>query len=125
MKGGNPLLKAAWAGAVDTVGGNVLATLLRSTHIGGCVTACGLVAGAELAMTVFPFILRGVTLCGIDSGWCKRERRLELWRLMAGDWKPDRLAEVSTEIELKAVDEPVQRILAGGIAGRTVVRVSG
>jgi putative YhdH/YhfP family quinone oxidoreductase len=124
VKGGNPLLKAAWAGAVDTVGGNVLATLLRSTHIAGCVTACGLVAGPELPTTVFPFILRGVTLCGIDSGWCKRERRLELWRLMAGEWKPDRLAEVSTEIALKDVDEPVQRILAGGIAGRTVVRIS-
>jgi putative YhdH/YhfP family quinone oxidoreductase len=125
VKGGNPLLKAVWAGAVDTVGGNVLATLLRSTHIGGCVTACGLVAGSELAMTVFPFILRGVTLSGIDSGWCKRDRRLELWRLMAGEWKPDRLAEVSTEIPLKDVDEPVKRILAGGIVGRTVVRASG
>src|SRR5580692_8474660 len=125
VKGGNPLLKAAWAGAVDTVGGNVLATLLRSTHIAGCVTACGLVAGPDLPTTVFPFILRGVTLCGIDSGWCKRERRLELWRLMANEWKPDRLAEVSTEIALKDIDEPVQRILAGGIAGRTVVRISG
>jgi acrylyl-CoA reductase (NADPH) len=125
VKGGNPLLKAVWAGAVDTVGGNVLATLLRSTHIGGCVTACGLVAGPELATTVFPFILRGVTLCGIDSGWTKRERRLELWRRMANEWKPDRLADVSTEVALKDVDEPVKRILAGGIAGRTVVRVSG
>jgi putative YhdH/YhfP family quinone oxidoreductase len=125
VKGGNPLLKAVWAGAVDTVGGNVLATLLRSAHIGGCVTTCGLVAGPELSTTVFPFILRGVTLCGIDSGWCKRGRRLELWRLMAGEWKPDRLAEVSTEVELKDVDEPVKRILAGGIVGRTVVRVSG
>jgi acrylyl-CoA reductase (NADPH) len=125
VKGGNPLLKAVWAGAVDTVGGNVLPTLLRSTHIGGCVTACGLVAGPELVMTVFPFILRGVTLCGIDTGWCRRERRLELWRLMAGEWKPDRLAEVSTEVELKDVDEPVQRILAGGIVGRTVVHVGG
>jgi acrylyl-CoA reductase (NADPH) len=125
VKGGNPLLKALWAGAVDTVGGNVLATLLRSTHIAGCVTACGLVGGPELPTTVFPFILRGVTLCGVDSGWTRRERRLELWRLMAGDWKPDRLAEVSTQIDLKEVDEPVQRILAGEIAGRTVVRVPG
>jgi acrylyl-CoA reductase (NADPH) len=125
VKGGNPLLKSLWAGAVDTVGGNVLATLLRSTHIAGCVTACGLVGGPELPTTVFPFILRGVTLCGIDSGWTRRERRLELWRLMAGDWKPDRLAEVSTEIDLKDVDAPVQRILAGEIAGRTVVRVPG
>jgi putative YhdH/YhfP family quinone oxidoreductase len=125
VQGGNPLLKAVWAGAVDTVGGNILATLLRSTHIGGCVTACGLVAGPELATTVFPFILRGVTLCGIDSGWCKRERRLELWRLMANEWKPDHLADVSTVVALKDVDEPVRRILAGGIGGRTVVRVSG
>jgi putative YhdH/YhfP family quinone oxidoreductase len=125
VKGGNPLLKAGWAGAVDTVGGNVLATLLRSTHIGGCVTACGLVAGPELVTTVFPFILRGVTLSGIDTGWCRRERRLELWRLMAGEWKPPRLAEVSKQVELKDVDEPVQRILAGQIAGRTVVHVSG
>jgi len=125
VKGGNPLLKAVWAGAVDTVGGNELATLLRSTHIGGCVTACGLVAGPELVTTVFPFILRGVTLSGIDTGWCRRERRLELWRLMAGEWKPPRLAEVSKQVELKDVEEPVQRILAGQIAGRTVVHVSG
>src|SRR5580704_19173030 len=124
VKGGNPLLKAVWAGAVDTVGGNVLATLLRTTHIGGCVTACGLVAGPELATTVFPFILRGLTLSGIDSGWTRRERRLELWRRMANEWKPDRLAEVSTEVVLADVDEPVKRILAGGIAGRTVVRIS-
>jgi putative YhdH/YhfP family quinone oxidoreductase len=125
VQGGNPLLKSIWAGAVDTVGGNILATLLRSTQIAGCVTACGLVAGPELSTTVFPFILRGVTLCGIDTGWTRRERRLELWRLLAGEWKPDRLAEVSKEVSLKDVDEPVQRILAGGIVGRTVVRVTG
>jgi acrylyl-CoA reductase (NADPH) len=123
VQGGNPLLKSVWAGAVDTVGGNILATLLRSTQIAGCVTACGLVAGPELATTVFPFILRGVTLCGIDTGWTRRERRLELWRLLANEWKPDRLAEISKEVALKDVDEPVQRILAGGIVGRTVVRV--
>jgi acrylyl-CoA reductase (NADPH) len=125
VQGGNPLLKSIWAGAVDTVGGNILATLLRSTQIGGCVTACGLVAGPELVTTVFPFILRGVTLCGIDTGWTRRDRRLELWRLLAGPWKPDRLAEVSKEVSLKDVDEPVQRILAGGIVGRTVVRPAG
>jgi acrylyl-CoA reductase (NADPH) len=125
VKGGNPLLKSVWAGAVDTVGGNILATFLRSTQIGGCVTACGLVAGPELVTTVFPFILRGVTLCGIDTGWTRRERRLELWRLLAGPWKPDRLADVSKEIALKDVDEPVQRILAGGMVGRTVVRIGG
>lgn len=123
-KGGNPLLKAVWAGAIDTVGGNPLATLLRSTHIGGCVTACGLVAGAQLETTVFPFILRGVTLCGIDSGWTPRSRRIELWQRLALSWKPDQLAELSQSINLADVGPYVRRILAGQIAGRTVVRVT-
>ena len=125
VHGGNPLLKAVWAGAVDTVGGNTLATILRSTEIGGCVTACGLVGGIELSMTVFPFILRGVTLCGIDTGWTRRERRIEIWRHLASDWRPDGLAELSQTVELADVDAPVQRILAGEIVGRTVVRVAG
>lgn len=124
VQGGNPLLKAVWAGAVDTVGANTLATILRSTEIGGCVTACGLVGGTELHTTVFPFILRGVTLCGIDTGWCSRERRLEIWRHLATDWKPDGLAELSQTVDLKDVAAPVARILAGEIVGRTVVRVS-
>ena len=125
VQGGNPLLKAVWAGAIDTVGGNTLATILRSTEIGGCVTACGLVGGTELHTTVFPFILRGVALAGIDTGWTRRERRLELWRHLATDWKPDGLAELSKTVELKDVDAPVQKILAGEIVGRTVVHVAG
>lgn len=125
IQGGNPLLKAVWAGTVDTVGGNTLATLLRSTQIGGCVTACGLVGGSDLSTTVFPFILRGVTLCGIDSGWCRRERRLDLWRHLATDWKPAALEGLSQTVELAAIDASVKRILAGEIVGRTVVRVSG
>lgn len=125
IQGGNPLLKAIWAGAVDTVGGNTLATILRSTEIGGCVTACGLVGGVDLQTTVFPFILRGVTLSGIDTGWTRREQRLEIWRHLATDWKPEGLAELSHTVELKDVDAPVQKILAGQIVGRTVVRVAG
>jgi acrylyl-CoA reductase (NADPH) len=125
VQGGNPLLKAVWAGAVDTVGGNTLATILRSTEVGGCVTACGLVGGVDLHTTVFPFILRGVTLAGIDTGWTRRERRLEIWRHLATDWKPDGLAELSQTVELKDVDAPVRKILAGEIVGRTVVHVAG
>jgi putative YhdH/YhfP family quinone oxidoreductase len=125
VKGGNPLLKAVWAGAVDTVGGNTLATILRSTEIGGCVTACGLVGGTDLPTTVFPFILRGVTLSGIDTGWTRREKRLEIWRRLASAWKPEGLAELSQTVELPQVDAPVKRILAGEIAGRTVVHVAG
>ncbi len=124
VKGGNPLLKAVWAGAVDTVGGNTLATILRSTEIGGCVTACGLVGGIDLPTTVFPFILRGVTLCGIDTGWTRREKRIEIWRRLASAWKPEGLAELSQTVELPQVDAPVKRILAGEIVGRTVVHVA-
>jgi acrylyl-CoA reductase (NADPH) len=124
VQGGNPLLKASWAGAVDTVGGNTLATVLRSTHIGGCVTACGLVGGTDLHTTVFPFILRGVTLCGIDSGWCTNAKRRELWRRLGSEWKPPRLAELAQTIDLADVDEAVKRILAGQIVGRTVVKIA-
>jgi acrylyl-CoA reductase (NADPH) len=124
VKGGNPLLKAVWAGAVDTVGGNMLATILRSTEIGGCVTACGLVGGTDLQTTVFPFILRGVTLCGIDTGWTRREKRIEIWRRLASAWKPEGLAALSQTVELPEVDAPVKRILAGEIVGRTVVHVA-
>jgi acrylyl-CoA reductase (NADPH) len=125
IQGGNPLLKAIWAGAVDTVGGNTLGTILRTTEIGGCVTACGLVGGIELDTTVFPFILRGVTLSGIDTGWTRRERRLEIWKHLATDWKPEGLADLSQTVELKDVDVPVRKILAGEIVGRTVVHVAG
>jgi putative YhdH/YhfP family quinone oxidoreductase len=72
---GKPLLPARWAGAVDTVGGATLSTIVRQTLKRGCVTACGLVGGTDLALTVYPFILRGVTLAGIDSAWCPLERR--------------------------------------------------
>ncbi len=87
------------------------------------MTACGLVGGPELNTTVFPFILRGVTLCGIDSGWTPRDRRVELWRRLANEWKPDGLTELSQTVDLADVDACVRRILAGQIAGRTLVRI--
>ena len=81
-----PLLRARWAAAVDTVGGKPLATILRSIQHRGCVAACGLVAGIDIQLTVYPFILRGVTLAGIDSANCPRPERLEMWRKLAGPW---------------------------------------
>ncbi len=119
----SPLLKSTWAGAVDTVGGATLATILRSTRTGGCVTACGLVGGADLAITVHPFILRGLTLCGIDSAWTERPERLEVWDLLAGPWKPEDLAGISRRVDLADVAPEIETILAGGISGRTVVRI--
>lgn len=116
-----PLLKAKWAGAVDTVGGNILATILKSTHVGGCVAACGMAAGIELPLTVYPFILRGVTLAGIDSAWCAREKRVAIWNKLAGDWKLDNLEDRVTEIDWTGLDARAQAMLAGEVTGRTLV----
>lgn len=117
-----PLLKGRWAAAVDTVGGNVLATLLRSTAYRGCVTACGLVAGDQLPLTVYPFLLRGVTLYGIDSAKCPREPRLEIWRRLATEWKLEHLERLRREITLGQVPAAVDAMLAGTLYGRTLVR---
>ena len=124
-RGDRPLLSARWAGAVDTVGGNILPTLLRATQNRGCVTACGLVAGAELPTTVHPFILRGVTLVGIDSAHSPSDERLAIWQKLAGPWKLDNLAAMTTEIDLTQLTEHVRKILAGQITGRVVVRPTG
>ena len=83
-----PLLKPRWAAAIDTVGGVMLSTILRSTNERGCVTACGLVGGMELPLTVYPFILRGVTLAGINSATYPAQRRSDIWKKLAGPWKP-------------------------------------
>jgi acrylyl-CoA reductase (NADPH) len=117
-----PLLKAKWAAAVDTVGGNILATLLRSTRHRGCVAACGLVAGTELPTTVYPFLLRGVTLYGIDSAKCPRPERLEIWRRLAGEWRLDNLASIVREITLAETPSAVEEMLAGKSFGRVLVR---
>jgi acrylyl-CoA reductase (NADPH) len=122
---GKPMLKTRWSAAVDTVGGNVLATLLRSMKHGGCVTACGLVGGADFSMSVYPFILRGVTLAGIDSAWYPAERRQRLWEKLATIWKPKMLDELATEAPLERLEPKIQEILAGKNVGRVVVKVNG
>jgi acrylyl-CoA reductase (NADPH) len=117
-----PLLPARWAAAVDTVGGNPLATLLRSTDYRGCVTACGLVASHELPTTVFPFILRGITLAGIDSAKCPREPRLEIWQKLATEWNViERLQPLVREVTLGNVLGEVDKMLAGRNHGRILV----
>jgi putative YhdH/YhfP family quinone oxidoreductase len=118
---GRPLLAARWAAAVDTVGGKPLTTILRSIEHRGCAAACGLVAGAELDLTVYPFILRGVTLAGIDSAKCPRPQRLEMWQKLAGRWRIEELNELANEITLDELPEYVEKILAGQLVGRTVV----
>lgn len=116
-----PLLSATWAGGVDTVGGNILTNILKSTRYGGCVTACGLVAGAELSMSVYPFLLRGIALCGIASADCPRTRRLEIWRRLASDLKPAKLETFGQQVNLADVPQQVEKMLAGQIVGRTLI----
>jgi len=116
-----PLLSARWAAAVDTVGGNTLSTIIRQTRAYGVVSACGLVGGTDLNLTVHPFILRGVLLAGIGSAMLPRDRRLDIWRRLAGEWHLAEIEELATTINLTGIEEYVQRILRGEIVGRTVV----
>jgi acrylyl-CoA reductase (NADPH) len=120
---GKPLLPGRWSGVVDTVGGATLSTLVRQTKDQGCVTACGLVGGTELALSVYPFILRGVTLAGISSSGCPRPKRQEIWSKLAGPWRIDQLESVTTEISLDQIGDSVPKILAGEIVGRTLLRI--
>lgn len=119
-----PLLSERWAGAVDTVGGATLASVLKGTRRNGCVAACGLVGGADWEATVYPFILRGVTLAGIDSAWCPLARRQQMWSRLAHEWKPARLAEVARLTTLDALLERVDQMLAGRLTGRWVVAIT-
>ena len=120
-KSGKPLLKERWAGAIDSVGGNTLATVLKATKYDGCIAACGLVGGADLATTVYPFILRGIRLIGIDSVQCPRQRRLSIWEKLAADWKPTQLEELVSTINLVQLSEQIDNILQGRGVGRVLI----
>ena len=116
-----PLLVARWAAAIDTVGGEILSTLIRSTKHRGCVAACGMVAGIDVPMTVYPFILRGVDLAGIDSAKCPMDQRRQIWDHLAGPWKIDDLASLAETIDFDQLGPRIEAILAGKGAGRVVV----
>jgi putative YhdH/YhfP family quinone oxidoreductase len=120
-----PLLSARWAGAVDTVGGAVLGTLLRQTMPYGVVAACGLVGGTELRLTVYPFILRGVILAGIASAMLPYDRRLEIWNKLAGPWRIAGLEELAQTVRLNELEGVIERMLQGQVVGRVVVDVQG
>ena len=119
-----PLLASKYAAAIDTVGGVVLTNLIKSLKHRGCVAACGMVAGADLPLTVYPFILRGVTLVGIDSAWCPEDHRADIWQHLATDWKPDRLSELATLVGLDSIGAAIQRMERGAHAGRVVVKIA-
>jgi putative YhdH/YhfP family quinone oxidoreductase len=121
-RSGKPLLAAKWAAAVDGVGGNTLATLLRTTSHRGCVAAYGLVGGADLAVSLYPFLLRGVALYGIDSAQCPLPERREVWHRLAGPWKLPQLAALADEITPEQLGPYVRKMLNGETVGRVVVR---
>jgi len=123
-RSGRPLLSGRWAGGVDTVGGNILGTLLRSLRHGGCVAACGLAGSNELPVSVYPFILRAVTLAGIDASWCRSALRLEAWQRLAGPWKPENLESMAHFTNLSGLGPYITDILAGRIQGRVVVALA-
>jgi acrylyl-CoA reductase (NADPH) len=122
---GKPLGKQRWAAAVDSVGGEVLASLLSQIRYGGAIAASGLTAGVKVETTVMPFILRSVALLGIDSVAAPMEERAELWRRLADDLRPPQLDEtIAREIGLDELEPALDAILKGELTGRTVVRVA-
>jgi acrylyl-CoA reductase (NADPH) len=120
--GTRPLEKATWAGAVDAVGGDVLAWLTRTTNYWGAIASAGLAGGTDLHTTVMPFILRGVSLIGVDSVMCPMNVRRDVWRRLATDLKPP-LAVIAQTIALEELPGAFATLLAGRARGRFVVRV--
>jgi acrylyl-CoA reductase (NADPH) len=118
-----PLGKERWLAGVDAVGSHTLANVLSMTRYGGAVTACGLAQGMELPASVAPFILRGVSLLGIDSVMCPKPRRLEAWARLVADLDQNRLAKITSIIPLEDVIEAGADILAGKVRGRVVVEI--
>jgi len=120
---GRPLAKERWAGAVDVVGSQVLANVCASIKYGGTVAACGLAGGAELPLTVMPFILRGVTLAGVDSVMRPKADRLEAWSRLATDLDLEKLGLIANEIGLSEAIPAAAQIIEGKLRGRVVVDV--
>lgn len=117
--------KQLWAGAVDPVGGKTLAAVLSKMLYNGSVAVSGLTGGGDVPTTVFPFILRGVNLLGIDSVYCPMETRTEIWRRLASDYKPDHLLDtINQEVTLEELPQYLSAILKGEVRGRTIVKIN-
>jgi len=118
---GKPLLKSRWAGVVDAVGGEILATAIRSTKLHGAVTCCGNVASPDLPINVYPFILRGISLVGIDSQSFPMTFRRQTWEKIASEWKLADLDRQTSVCSLEELNSEIDRILAGKQKGRVIV----
>ena len=118
-----PMLKGQFAGGIDTVGGTILDNMIKYTQINGAVACCGNVASPKLNLTVFPFILRGVSLIGIGSQDYPMPYREIVWNKLAKEWKPDKLMDIYTEISLNELSDKIDLILDGKLKGRTLVNL--
>jgi acrylyl-CoA reductase (NADPH) len=121
---GRPLAKERWAGVVDVVGSHVLANAIAATRYNGVVTACGLAGGMDLPATVAPFILRGVTLAGVESVMCPLKTRLEAWRRLGEDLDMSKLDAIAHDIKLSDTIDAAEQLLDGRIRGRVIVDVN-
>ena len=122
---GRPMLKSRWAGSIDTVGGDILATSIKTVNPNGTVTCCGNVASHELPLNVYPFILRGVTLIGIDSQNCPMPIRAQTWEKLASNWKIDWLEKLTTEAPFAELDAKIELMGQGKHKGRTIINIAG
>ncbi|MFC3721944.1 acrylyl-CoA reductase (NADPH) [Neoaquamicrobium sediminum] len=121
---GKPLAKEQWAGAIDVAGGQVLANVCAAMTYRGVVAACGLAGGMGFPATVAPFILRGVTLAGIDSVMCPKPERIEAWRRLASDLDPALLSSMTQRVALDDVVTAAEQLIAGAVRGRIIVPIS-
>lgn len=119
-KSGRPMLKGQWASVIDTVGGNTLATALKSTKYGGVVTTCGNVSDPNFTSSVYPFIIRGVSLMGVDSVLCPHDLRQEVWTKLATTWKIN-LTDNCHEVGLEALSSAIDAMVKGLHVGRTLL----
>lgn len=118
-----PMLKGRWAGVIDTVGGSIMDNAIKTTKPYGIITSCGLVASPKLNLTVFPFILRGISLVGVDSQNFPMKEREIIWNKLANEWKIDLLDNIYEEIGLDQLNERIASILKGQIKGRVLVNL--
>ena len=118
-----PMLKPTWDGAIDTVGGETLANIIKGLNYGSSVAAVGLVGSVDIPVTVFPFILRDVNLLGVDSVEISHGRRVDCWGRLAADWKLGNLEALADEVSLAQVPAKLEGLLAGSVRGRTLVKL--
>ncbi len=119
-----PISKGIYDAAIDTVGGDVLSAILKSVNYNGVVTCCGMVASGELNTSIFPFILRGISLLGVDSAEATRNQRLYVWEKLAKEWKPNNINDLAHFISLEELPGKIDAMLKGNAHGRYVLKHS-